>query len=746
MMVEGKSEPEVFYVATDGNDRWSGKLALPNPGKTDGPFATVEQARIAILALKKRQVPAGPITVMLRGGKYYLEDTLVFNEEDSGSREFPIRYQAYVGETVILSGGKKLAGWKPYKGQIICAEVPGCKGGVWKFRQIFLNGEPQIRSRYPKFDVGNPLYGGVFMEGSAERKGTTSFIYKPGTFQHQWAKPTNGEVFVFPTGGWTNNIIPIKSIDTNKRTITLTRAIQNPDRAPWFFPQFFTPGDRFRVENLLEELTEPGEWCLDSEEGSVYFWPPHGALKTNDEVVAPALDTLISIRGASWLVISGFTFTETTGGDDLHRDGLDGYGPMYPNQGWKYCGEALHLREAEHCVIEKNRFYAVGGNAIFLERYNARNVIRRNEISHAGANGVCLLGNHIRYPVPTYVPGEALPKLPWIRKKQLFPMFNEVTDNHIHHCGVFNKYVAGVFLGVSDGNLIAHNRIEHMPASAVNLGQNSFGKNIVEYNEIRHACLETAPSGAIHAWMDNEVNDERTGHVVRFNLITDTQGCGTDLEGRLITPHPRTHAIYLDNYASNCVVVGNVIVRAPGNGIFVHAGKNHLVENNIFVDTLGGAIGCGYGFNPVPGFLTGHRFCRNIIYCSKEKGPLYHFLLYEWSDEVVSQAERNTFFCPQNGKYVVRETRLGETLEVKEFSLTEWQTMGYDTDSVVADPAFVDPAHDDYRLSPHSPALQIGFVPVQFLEIGIRQMSAALETVTGHRDLDLRGKGKQQKA
>ena len=419
---------------------------------------------------------------------------LIFSAEDSGSREFPIHYRACEGEKVTLSGGKKLAGWKVHKGEIVRAEVAGCKGGVWKFRQLFLNGEPQTRSRYPKLDKKNPLYGGgAFMQGPAANKGTTAFIYKPGTFQRPWAKPTNGEVFVFPTGGWTNNIVPIKSVNTDKRTITLTRSIQDPDRAPWFFPQPFMPGDRFRVENLLEELTEPGEWCLDSQDGSVYFWPPSGPLTTTDEVVAPALDTLISIRGASWLTISGFTFTETTGGDDLHRDGLDGYGPMYPNQGWKYCGEALHMRDAEHCVIENNRFYAVGGNAIFLERYNLRNQIRRNEISHAGANGVCLLGNHIRYPAPTYISGEYLPQLPWVSKKQLLPMFNEVTDNHIHHCGVFNKYVAGVFLGVSDGNLVAHNRIEHMPASAVNLGQNSLGRNVVEYNEIRQVCLETAP-------------------------------------------------------------------------------------------------------------------------------------------------------------------------------------------------------------------------------------------------------------
>jgi len=29
-----------LYVATDGNDVWSGRLAAPSAGRTDGPFAT----------------------------------------------------------------------------------------------------------------------------------------------------------------------------------------------------------------------------------------------------------------------------------------------------------------------------------------------------------------------------------------------------------------------------------------------------------------------------------------------------------------------------------------------------------------------------------------------------------------------------------------------------------------------------------------------------------------------------------
>jgi len=32
---------------------------------------------------------------------------------------------------------------------------------------------------------------------------------------------------------------------------------------------------------------------------------------------------------------------------------------MFPIAGLKYCGDAVHLLEAERCIIENNRFYFV---------------------------------------------------------------------------------------------------------------------------------------------------------------------------------------------------------------------------------------------------------------------------------------------------------------------------------------------------------------------------------------------------
>ena len=39
---------EAFFVAPNGRDSWSGRLAVPNADGTDGPFATVERARNAL--------------------------------------------------------------------------------------------------------------------------------------------------------------------------------------------------------------------------------------------------------------------------------------------------------------------------------------------------------------------------------------------------------------------------------------------------------------------------------------------------------------------------------------------------------------------------------------------------------------------------------------------------------------------------------------------------------------------------
>mgnify|MGYP002637051392 CR=1 FL=1 len=52
-------------------------------------------------------------------------------------------------------------------------------------------------------------------------------------------------------------------------------------------------------------------------------------------------------------------------------------------------------------------------------------------------------------------------------------------------------------------------------------------------------------------------------------------------------------------------------------------------------------------------------------------------------------------------------------------SFDKWRAAGFDRNSIVADPLFVDPANGDFRLKPQSPAWKLGFKPIPFEKIGI---------------------------
>ena len=54
-------------------------------------------------------------------------------------------------------------------------------------------------------------------------------------------------------------------------------------------------------------------------------------------------------------------------------------------------------------------------------------------------------------------------------------------------------------------------------------------------------------------------------------------------------------------------------------------------------------------------------------------------------------------------------------------SFADWQQRGLDVHSVIADPLFANPAQDDYRLTTESPALKLGFEPIDTSEIGPRR-------------------------
>lgn len=153
--------PRYFYVATNGNDKWSGRLKTPNASRTDGPFATLARARDAIRTLKAAGPLTTPVEVRIQGGTYYLSDTLVLETADSGTQQCPITWRSEPGQQVVISGGRKITSPWTKNGDVYSTTI----AQPWKFQTLFVDGRREAPARFPKYNQADPGKSYIYVGG-----------------------------------------------------------------------------------------------------------------------------------------------------------------------------------------------------------------------------------------------------------------------------------------------------------------------------------------------------------------------------------------------------------------------------------------------------------------------------------------------------------------------------------------------------------------------------------------------------
>ena len=78
--------------------------------------------RALALTRELRTPDAKTARIVLRGGVYRLAETLTLGPEDSG-----MIIEAAPGETPVVSGGRVVTVWKPWKGALLQADLAGLK-------------------------------------------------------------------------------------------------------------------------------------------------------------------------------------------------------------------------------------------------------------------------------------------------------------------------------------------------------------------------------------------------------------------------------------------------------------------------------------------------------------------------------------------------------------------------------------------------------------------------------------------
>ncbi len=661
LLVPATAQP--YYVAPTGSDANSGTLAQP--------FATLARAQQAV-----RQKPG---TVYLRGGTHYLAETLTFTAADSGTAAAPVVYQAYANEHPVISGGVRLDGlkWEPFRDGIFKTKDPT----DLVTEEIFVNGERQILARYPNFNEAARYFDGFAADAIAPERAA------------RWADPAGGYLHAMHPALWGGFTWRITGKDAQGE-VTKEGGWQN-NRGGAIHKTI-----RF-VENLFEELDAPGEWFLDRKTHTLYYHPPTGLDLARANIEATRLRTLVEFRGTAekpvrFVTLRGLTFRHAA------RTVMDTKEPLLRTDWALFRGGAIFFEGAEDCLLEDAFIDQVGGNAVFLNHYNRRVIVRGCHITKAGASGVCIVGDPKAARNPLFHYGqvnklEDLDRTPGPQSPN-YPADCLVEDCLITLTGRVEKQTAGVNIDLAQSITVRHCSIYDMPRAGINIGDGCWGGHLIEHNDVFDTVKETGDHGSFNSWGRDRFwrskNPEVEAWVKAVPELPYLDAMKTTTLRRNRWRCDHGWDIDLDDGSTNYLIVDNLCLN---RGIKNREGYGRIVENNIMI---------GSGCHPHVWYVeSGDVFRRNIV--SAEYKPA-RMLPPPWGKEM----DRNLLH--QAGAVAAPAVRLQ-------------QQSGRDGNSLVGDARFVDPSKGDYRVKKGSPALALGFVNFPMDQFGVRK--PALKTI-----------------
>jgi hypothetical protein len=651
-------EGRTFFVSPTGSDRSPGTLALP--------FRTLQKARDAVRAIRKR--PEGtrePVTIFLRGGTFTLRDPLLLDERDGGTAISPVLYCAYEKEHPLLSGGLRLKGWQAFQSQgktlwrlVLPRDLRG------EVHQLWVNGERRPRARFP--DHGYLQVLGIIptLADSTWMDGQTQFRYDSKELPI-WHHLSGGEVVVM--NRWVESRLPLVRQDTSAGLlVTARRSVFRLE-----------VGDPFYIENLREALDMPGEWSLDDSSGVLTYYPMPGERPLNVEAFVPRLTQILLLRGSpdsgkyvEHLTFRGLTFAHTEWyfppgyRSDFRHSDIGGF-----PQAAQGVPAAIECEGTRHCLFDRCTMTHLGTYALALGKGCRGNSISGCHLSDLGAGGI-KIGETVLRDAPCWRTGE-----------------NRIANCEMAWGGRLFQSAVGIWIGQSEGNWILHNHIHDFFYSGISIGWTwgygpaRAGRNLVELNHIDHIGALSDGDGPLLSDMGGIYTlGTQRGTIIRQNIFHD-------IAARVYGGW----GIYLDEGSSYIVAERNLVYRTTHGGFHQHYGKNNILRNNIF------AFGRDHQLMRTRAEShTSYAFEKNIVLW--RRGTLFGGNVLG-GDAVY---DRNVYWALD-----------GASLRFDTLSWSSWQAMGRDVHSIVADPLFVNAGGDDFRLRAESPAFPLGFQVIE---------------------------------
>lgn len=696
---------DAVYVSPAGDDAAVGAFGAP----LGSVHAGVEKA---LTTTSK--------TVVLREGIHYITSTLELSSRHSG-----LSIIGYPGEVPTVSGGVELkVQWKAHdtKGgkNIWVADISGQVDDV---PGLQLNGARATRARYPNLPGGIEVscgYGCMIAGNKAKWTAPDFNKYGPVTYytdsnpQHDRNDTANGwfkhymigvnglcSVYDPPVGYWCSEhpsgggafafrtpsgVTPNAGALPNSPYKDVSEAILNvwrPARwANWMFKvgsydekaNNFTfgyggfqgargenSGGDFFVENVFEELDNPGEFFFDKKTGQLYLYHNGtGAPAADTSVVVPQKLVLVNMSGTQWDPVKNVKLTGT-------KYTATAYSYMEPHS-VPSAGDwalerfaAIYLQGTEGALIDGCTFERLDGNGVMVSGYNRNATVQNSDFAYIGGNAIAAWGFTNETTTDRARPGitlENAPKAGVDGTDGEHPRYTTIVGNSAREVGLYEKQSSFFVQAKTAQSIIHGNVFFNGPRAGINSNDGFGGGDEISRNLVFSTCRESGDHGPFNSWD-------------RQPFLTTVRD-GTPS----MTPAVRQihHNFFIDNYSPQENVDnddGSAYYNTYDN-FFVYGGngmKNDFGgHDNYHHDNIYAYVGQAIGFYDAP-MLDGHedKFYNNKVVMTGN-----NFGGDTCTGTGATQVHDNSYYTPT-----------GAMTECSK-SLADWQSDGHDQGSSVA--------------------------------------------------------------
>ncbi len=539
-----------WHVATNGNDAGRGDIRQP--------WATPHRA-LKALEETATNSPQADLCIVLHEGLYRIDQPLAIGRQHVPSKG-QLKIRSANGQRAIISGGRRISGWKDSGQGYWTTTLPPLPGGKWHFRELFVNGKRRTRARHPDnrfFRIAQPF--------PDKRSG---FTFLPGDLPARWI---GGGELVF-LHDWSISRVPTLRVEHDTHRLTVTFPIGS--RADHYRIDHFEKHPRYFVEGNQAFLDSVGEWFLDDNTAELRYVPLPGESLETAEVVAPLATELVVVAGdddapvrnvhfqaiefehCAWhLPRQGYAAGQATAHDI--RDGRQ--------SGRTFVPAAIRFERAENCSFTNGRIAHLGNSAIAFGSRTRNCRLENSVIEDISGNGVNLGEDGARR-----VNGRPW----WQADPEQASTGHLIASNRIVHCGQQFFGAVAVWVGLANDMQITLNEISHHPYTGISLGwmwnptPTPTGGNVVAKNHIHHVMQLLSDGGGIYT-LGRQPGTRLLGNVIHDVPLN---------QGRA-----ESNGMFLDEGSDQIEIAENVIYDVDRSPLRFHKAEQLFVHDNTLV-------------------------------------------------------------------------------------------------------------------------------------------------------------------